>query len=108
VPHGGGRDLFVTSGDIGVPYRSLGLVQTTRKGVVVFGWVDPAGTDLQAGFDDLMREARVAGADGVINVRYHQTQYQTLTRAVVLVLFFIPLPAEVTVTGELVRLEGSR
>jgi len=100
------RSLFVTTGDIGQPYRSLGLVQATRKGVLVMGFIDPAATDLQHGFDDLMREAQIAGADGVINVRYRQTHYPTVSRVLFAILFFVPLPTEVTVTGELVKLEG--
>lgn len=101
----GHRELFVTTGDIGRPYRSLGPIQATRRGALVFGFGDPAGTKLQDGLDDLMREAHIAGADGVINVRYQATHYPTATRVIFAILFFFPLPSEVTVTGELVKLE---
>lgn len=30
------------------PYESVGIVQVTRRGVLLFGFADPAGTDLQA------------------------------------------------------------
>ncbi len=73
--------------------------------MVLFGFAEPAATDLQGGFADLARVARSMGGDAVINARFEHTQYTTLTRALFAVLFFIPLPAEVTVTGEVVRFE---
>lgn len=108
LPGRGGRELFVTTGDVTRPYRSLGLLQTTRKGVLVFGFLDPAGTDLRAAVSDLVSEAHQLGGDGVINVRFDQTQYLLPTRILAALLFFLPLPSEVTVTGEVIRFEARR
>lgn len=99
------RQPFVTLGDITTPYESLGLVQVTRKGVLLFGFLDPVGTDIQQGFNDvLVPLIRERGADGMINVRFHQTQYLLPTRIIFAVLFIFPLPTNVTITGEIVRL----
>jgi hypothetical protein len=103
----GGRGLFITQEDLTEPYESLGPIQATRRGVLLFGFVDPARTDLQAGIDDLLPEIRKLGGDGVINLRYHQTQYHPFARVLGALFFFIPLPAEVNVTGEVVRLRRS-
>jgi hypothetical protein len=103
LPPGGG-DVFITSGDIGVPYQSLGLLQVTRRGARIFGFIDPVGGDLESGlYESLLPEARAVGADAVINVRFQQTQYLFQTKLLFALLFFVPLPSEVTVTGELVR-----
>jgi hypothetical protein len=100
-----GRDVFVSTGDPEGPYTSLGLVQTTRKGVVLFGFLDPAGTDLESGFrESLLPQVRSLDGDGIINVRFQQTQYPLPTRILFAVLFFIPLPSQVTLTGEVVKL----
>ena len=99
------RDVFVTTSDVQVPYESLGLVQTTRKGVLLFGFADPAGTSLEAGLrETLLPEVRRMGGDGIMNLRFQQTQYTLPTRLLFAVLFFIPLPSQVTFTGEVVRL----
>lgn len=97
-------DVFVTLEDIKEPYESMGVVQVTRRGVLLFGFADPAGTDLQAAMDELVPQIRRAGADGVINARVQQVQYTPIARIFGAIFFFAPLPAEVTVTGELVRL----
>lgn len=99
-----GRGLFITQEDLSEPYESLGPIQATRRGVLLFGFVDPAGTDLQAGLEELVTEVRKLGGDGVINLRYQQTQYPIVTRVLGALFFFVPLPAEVNVTGEVVRL----
>ncbi|HLL52848.1 MAG TPA: hypothetical protein VK447_04825 [Myxococcaceae bacterium] len=100
-----GRDIFVSAGDIPEPYDSLGLVQATRSGVRVFGFIDPMGTDIEAGLRDvLIPQVREMGGDGAINVRFHMTQYAPITQAVFAVLFFIPLPSQVVVSGEVVKL----
>lgn len=106
LPTGGeGRDVFVTASDISVPYESLGLVQVTRKGVLLFGFADPAGTDLEGGLrESLLPEVRRMGGDGVINLNFHQTQYGVPTRLLFALLFFAPLPSQVTLRGEVVRL----
>jgi hypothetical protein len=44
------------------------------------------------------------GGDGIMNVRFQQTQYILPTRILFAVLFFIPLPSEVTLSGEVVKL----
>ncbi len=106
LPQGtaGRGDVFVTTGDIKEPYTSLGVIQVTRKAVVIFGWIDPGGTDLDDALRDLIPEARGMGGDGVINLRFQQTQYLPWTRMLGLVLFIVPLPTEVTLTGEVVQL----
>ncbi|HZH74844.1 MAG TPA: hypothetical protein VEY88_02355 [Archangium sp.] len=99
------RDVFVTTGDVKGPYQSLGVVQTTRRGVLLFGFADPAGTDMEAGmYESLIPEVRRMGGDGIMNVRFQQTQYILPTRILFAVLFFIPLPSEVTLSGEVVKL----
>ena len=102
----GGRDVFVTTADAPGPYKSLGVVQATRRGVLLFGFADPAGTDLQANLDEqLLPQVRSMGGDGVINMRFQQTQYTLTTRILFAILFFIPLPNEATIAGEVVKLE---
>ena len=106
---GGARDVFVTTSDISSPYQSLGLVQVTRKGVLLFGFGDPAGTDLEGGLrESLLPEVRRMGGDGIINVHFHQTHYPLPTRILFAVLFFVPLPTQVTLSGEVVRLGAAR
>lgn len=101
-----GHDVFVSTGDVPSPYRSLGVVQATRRGVLLFGFADPAGTDLQSDMDEqLLPEVRQMGGDGIINVHFQQTQYTLATRILFSILFFIPLPSEATVTGEVVKLD---
>ena len=100
-----GRDVFVTAGDIPEPYETLGMVQATRSGVLLFGFVDVIGTDLNAGFKEvLIPQVREMGGDGAINVRFRQTQYLPVTKVFGAILFFIPLPSSVTVTAEVVKL----
>lgn len=102
----GGKDVFASTADIPGPYKSLGLVQATRRGVLLFGFADPAGTDLQGALEDqLLPQVRTMGGDGVINMRFQQTQYTLPTRLLFAILFFIPLPNEATITGEVVKLE---
>ncbi|HEX5751973.1 MAG TPA: hypothetical protein VFZ09_37475 [Archangium sp.] len=99
------RDVFVSTGDVKGPYQSLGVVQTTRRGVLLFGFADPAGTDLESGLrESLLPEVRRLGGDGIMNVRFQQTQYPVPTRILFALLFFIPLPSEVTLSGEVVKL----
>lgn len=100
-----GREIFLTSGDIPEAYTTLGVVQGTRSGVRLFGFIDPAGTDIQTGLRDvLIPEIKKMGGDGAINVRFHQTQYTPWAQALGLVFFFIPLPTSVVVSGEVVKL----
>jgi hypothetical protein len=101
-----GKDVFVTAGDIPEAYESLGMVQATRSGVLLFGFVDVVGTDLDAGFKDvLIPQVREMGGDGAINVRFRQTQYLPVTKVFGAIFFFIPLPSSVTVTAEVVKLQ---
>jgi hypothetical protein len=105
LPNPAIRQPFVTLGDVTTPYESLGLVQITRKGVLLFGFLDPVGTEIQQGFNDvLIPLIRERGGDGMINVRCHQTQYLLPTKIIFAILFFVPLPTNVTITGEIVRL----
>ena len=104
-----GRDIFVTAGEIPEPYESLGLIQATRAGVLLFGFADVAGTDLQTGFRDvLIPQVREMGGDGAINVRFHQTQYLPATQVLGAIFFIFPLPSQVVMTAEVVRLKRGR
>jgi hypothetical protein len=101
----GGQDTFLTAGDIPEPYESLGMVQATRSGVLLFGYVDVVGTDIEAGLREvLIPQVREMGGDGAINVRFRQTQYLPVTKVLGAIFFIFPLPSSVTVTAEVVRL----
>lgn len=101
----GGQDIFVSAGDIPEPYESLGMVQATRSGVMLFGFIDVMGTDIQAGLADvLIPQVREMGGDGAINVRFRQTQYLPVQQVLGAIFFFAPLPTSVTVTAEVVKL----
>ncbi|MBL8921759.1 MAG: hypothetical protein JNJ54_23075 [Myxococcaceae bacterium] len=100
--------IFVNAEGLSEPYESVGIVQVTRRGVLLFGWADPAGTDLQAAVNEVEGQVRRARADGIINARVQQTNYTTAQRILGLIFFFAPLPAEVTITGELVRLKSAQ
>jgi hypothetical protein len=100
-----GQDIFVAAGDIPEPYESLGIVQATRSGVLLFGFVDVMGTDIEAGLKDvLIPQVREMGGDGAINVRFRQTQYLPVQQVMGAIFFFVPLPTSVTVTAEVVKL----
>ncbi len=101
-----GQETFVTAGDIPEPYESLGIVQATRSGVLLFGFVDVVGTDIDAGLREvLVPQVREMGGDGAINVRFRQTQYLPVTKALGAIFFIFPLPSSVTVTAEVVKLK---
>ncbi|HVG62890.1 MAG TPA: hypothetical protein VNA24_30260 [Hyalangium sp.] len=100
-----GQDIFVSAGDIPEPYESLGIVQATRSGVLLFGFVDVVGTDIEAGLNEvLIPQVREMGGDGAINVRFRQTQYLPAQQVMGAIFFFVPLPTSVTVTAEVVKL----
>jgi hypothetical protein len=100
-----GQDIFVAAGDIPEPYESLGMVQATRSGVLLFGFVDVVGTDIEAGLKDvLIPQIREMGGDGAINVRFRQSQYLPVQQVLGAIFFFAPLPTSVTVTAEVVKL----
>jgi hypothetical protein len=101
-----GQDTFLTAGDIPEPYESLGMVQATRSGVLLFGYVDVVGTDIDAGLREvLIPQVRAMGGDGAINVRFRQTQYLPVTKALSAIFFIFPLPSSVTVMAEVVKLK---
>ncbi|MCA2979738.1 MAG: hypothetical protein INH37_15805 [Myxococcaceae bacterium] len=107
VPGQPGQDVFVTAGDISTPHEVLGLVQVHRGGVLLFGNIDVIGTDLEAGFKEtLLPEVRRLGGDGVVRVRFQMTQYTPWARALGVLFFFVPLPSEVTITGQVVKLKA--
>jgi len=100
-------EVFVTAGDIAQPHEVLGLIQVQRSGVLLFGLIDVVGTDLEAGFKEaLMPEVKKMGGDGVVRVRYHMTQYTPWAHALGVIFFFIPLPSQVVITGQVVKLRG--
>jgi len=105
-PRPGAKHIQVTTGGVSQPHESLGLVQVYRGGLYLFGWVPVPALDLQTVIDeDLIPEAERRGADAVINLRFHEDQYSPVLRFVLLIppLLLIPLPANVTMSGELVR-----
>lgn len=104
-----GHEVFITAGDIPEAYESLGMVQATRSGLLLFGFLDPVGTDIEAGLKDvLMPQIRDMGGDGAINVRFRQTQYLPVQQVLGAIFFFVPLPSSVTVTAEVVKLRQGR
>jgi hypothetical protein len=101
----GGSEIFVTAGDISEPHEVLGVVQVHRGGVLLFGNLDVVGTDLEAGFKhSLIPEVKQLGGDGVVRVRYNMTQYTTWSHILGAIFFIFPLPSEVTITGQVVKL----
>jgi hypothetical protein len=107
VPGQPGQEIFVTAGDIAVPHDVLGMVQVHRAGVLLFGNIDIIGTDLEAGFrETLMPEVKKLGGDGVVRVRYHMTQYTPWARVLGALFFIFPLPSQVTITGQVVKLKA--
>lgn len=105
VPSERGKDVFVTAGDITEPHEVLGVVQASRSGVLLFGFVDVVGTDLEAGFKEvLLPHIRELGGDGAVRVRFHMTQYTPVAKVLGAIFFFVPLPSQVTLTGQVVKL----
>jgi hypothetical protein len=96
----------VTSGDISEPHEVLGMVQVHKGGVLLFGNIDVVGTDLEAGFKDvLIPEVKKQGGDGVVRVRYAMTQYTPGARVLGAIFFIFPLPSSVTITGQIVKMK---
>ncbi len=107
VPGAAGQSVFVTSGDITEPHEVVGMLQVHKGGVLLFGNIDVVGTDLEAGFKDvLIPEVKKQGGDGVVRVRYAMTQYTPLARAMGAIFFIFPLPSGVTITGQIVKLKA--
>jgi hypothetical protein len=101
-----GKEIFVTAGDIAEPHQVLGVVQASRGGVLLFGFVDVVGTDLEAGFHEvLIPQIRQMGGDGAVRARFHMTQYTPVAKVLGAIFFFVPLPSQVTVTAQVVKLE---
>ncbi len=102
----GGNEVFVTAGDIQEPHEVLGVVQVSRSGPLLFGNIDVVGTDLEAGFKEvLLPEVKKMNGDGVVRVRYNMTQYTPFARIAGAILFMFPLPSTVTITGQVVKLK---
>ena len=100
-----GKDVFVTAGDIPEPHDVLGVVQLTRSGMLLFGFFDVVGTDLEAGFKDvLIPHVKQMGGDGAVRARFHMTQYTLPAKVLAAIFFIAPLPTEVTITAQVVKL----
>jgi hypothetical protein len=99
-----GSGIFLTAEGVEGPYQSLGVIQLTRKGMLVFGFWDPVGTDLAGALEEIQPQIRASGADGLVNVRVHTTPFTTADRVLGAILFFAPRAAQVTITGELVKM----
>lgn len=101
----GGNEPFVTAGDLAEPHEVLGAIQVSRSGPLLFGNIDVVGTKLEDGFKDvLLPEIKKMGGDGVVRVRFHQTQYTPIARVMGAIFFVFPLPSTVTITGQVVKL----
>jgi hypothetical protein len=104
-PHVQNRYL-ITMGDTGRPYESLGYLQLTRKGADIFGFISVVDADIKKLFgDELIRELSKYGADGIINVRFHERQWTTPERVLFALppFFLFPLPTKVELSGEMIR-----
>jgi hypothetical protein len=97
---------LITMGDTTRPYESLGYLQMTRKGADLFGFLSIVDADLQKLFgEELVKELGVRGADGIINVTFHERQWTTAERIIFALppMFLFPLPTRVELSGELIR-----
>jgi hypothetical protein len=97
---------LITMGDTSRPYESLGYLQLTRKGADLFGFISIVDADLQKLFgDELIAELQARGADGIINLRFHERHYTTGERVLFALppFFLFPLPTKVELHGELIR-----
>ena len=99
---GENRDIVVTTGGVDQPYRSIGIIQITRTGSWLLGFIPLLPADLDNAFrETLADEATHYGADAVINVNFYELQYPLLLK-IVLVFSVISLQY-VVVTGEMVE-----
>ncbi|HEY5926002.1 MAG TPA: hypothetical protein VIV11_30155 [Kofleriaceae bacterium] len=97
---------LITMGDTARPYESLGYLQLTRKGADLFGFISIVDADIKKLFgDELIKELGKRGADGIINVRFHERQWTTAERVLFALppFFLFPLPTKVELSGELIR-----
>ena len=100
-------NYLITMGESPRPYLSKGFVQITAKGANLAGFLTVVDADLQKMFGELLiPEIEKAGADGIVNLDFKETQHPTATKVVFAILFFIPLPTSVEITGELVEFES--
>ena len=98
---------LITMGESPRPHVSKGFVQITAKGANLAGFLTVVDADLQKMFGELLiPEIEKAGADGIVNLDFKETQHPTATKVVFAILFFIPLPTSVEITGELVEFES--
>lgn len=106
------RERFIISmGDTPRPHESLGYVQITRKGADLFGFFPIVDADLQRVLgEELVKELEARGADGIINLRFHERQWTTAQRLLFALppVFLFPLPTEAEITGELIKLTPSQ
>jgi hypothetical protein len=98
--------IFFTAESVAPPYESLGVIQLTRKGALLFGFADPAGTDLETALHELEPKVRAAGADGVVNLRFSVTPHTPAEQVIGAIFFFAPIGSQVIVSGEMVRLRA--
>jgi hypothetical protein len=97
---------LITMGDTTRPYESLGYLQMTRKGADLFGFLSIVDADLQKLFgQELIAELGARGADGIINVTFHERQWTTAERILFALppMFLFPLPTRVELSGELIK-----
>jgi hypothetical protein len=97
---------LITMGDTARPYESLGYLQMTRKGADLFGFISIVDADIKKLFgDELVKELQHRGADGIINVRFHERQWTTAERVLFALppFFLFPLPTKVELSGEMIR-----
>ena len=97
---------LITMGDTERPHESLGYLQLTRKGADLFGFIPIVDADLEKMFgDELIAELARRGADGIVNVQFHERQWTTAERIIFALppMFLIPLPTRVEIRGELIR-----
>ena len=97
---------LITMGDTNRPYQSLGYLQLTRKGADLFGFISIVDADIGKLFgEELLGELQARGADGIINVRFHERQWTTAERVLFALppMFLFPLPTRVELTGEMIR-----
>ena len=83
--------FLITMGESPRPYVSKGFVQITARGANLAGFFPVVEADLQKMFGELLiPEIEKAGADGIVNLDFKETQHPTATKVVFAILFFNP------------------
>ncbi len=101
------KSYLITMGESPRPYTSKGFVQITAKGANLGGFFPVVDADLQKMFGELLiPEIEKAGADGIVQLSFKETQHPNAVKVLFAVLFFIPLPTSVEITGEFVEFTG--